>query len=113
MSPFLRTIDHLETCRSALDRASRCAEGIDAQVATSSIPSRRVRRRISRVRNAIEHADRDVIKRRIGVGSYTTLAPMNDRLEIGPVAVSYEELASWIRAFSEYTAELMEHDVDA
>jgi hypothetical protein len=113
MSPFFRTIDHLETCISALDRASRCAESISAEAAVSSIPSRQVRRRISRARNAIEHADRDLVKGRIGLGSYTTLAPMNERVEIGPIVVTYEELALWIRALSECAAELMEHDVDA
>jgi hypothetical protein len=114
MSPLFRTIDHLETCIESLHRVSLFADRLRRLDSAPSIDKTKVpreaeRQQIRRARDAIQHADRDIMAGATGAptGRSVALLPMEDRLEVGMDEVLYEDLARWIEQYHDLVRELI------
>lgn len=114
MSPLFRTIDHLETCVDSLHRASVFAERLRHLQSAPAIdrvrlPQDRERDQIRRARDAIQHADKDILAGRTGepAGQSATLFPLQDRFEVGGEEVAYASLARWIEKYHAVVSELI------
>ena len=120
MSPLFRTIDHLETCVDSLHRVSVFAERLrqlkDAPpIDRSKLPRQGERNEIRDARDAIQHADkdlvddRDLVNGRTGEPSGRPLLPMDGGFEVGGHEVQWRDLAGWIEKYHDLARELIAH----
>jgi hypothetical protein len=87
-----------EFCFSALDRAFGMVTQLDQrgtlpQALDSLLPSRNARSCISQMRNAIEHADRDIASGRVEEGQSALLYASRHAFEIGSRSITHRQLA--------------------
>ena len=101
MSPLFRAVGHFEQCFSALQRALLFAHHKKGpKLPHSDVLSKRVRKRLRNIRNAIEHTDRDLRKGRISENKQIMLIVKSDSVELGGNEIYYNELAEWIRSLN-------------
>jgi hypothetical protein len=106
---FFSGVDHLETCITSLHRASRYAEairrgGLQNANGTAVIPkgdgnsvlSSRALRQVALLRNAVEHAHKDIIRGLRPPGKATAIDPRGPTLSIGDHEVTFDTLAAWL-----------------
>lgn len=102
----------IESCLMALDRACRIADQRELRSVlpddvTSRLLSRNQTSQISRLRNAIDHADKDILRDQAAEGDYVLLYGDVDGLRIGSLSASWELLAGWINGLSSATKALL------
>jgi hypothetical protein len=123
-SLFLRCVDHMETCVDSLHRVFLHLEGLKAslhekqertartneslpQIRRGELPGKNARKRIRRIRHAMQHMDE-----RIGRGEAgADIAPIglnvkSNSIELDHEEVYFAELASWIRQMHEFAEQL-------
>jgi hypothetical protein len=101
-SPLFRATGHMENCLSSLERLFRLTRRLLEHSETSDLvrsvaalaPS--ARKRISTLRNAMEHIDERLVNEKIKEGDLTMLFLGEDAIELQGVSVSYAELAQWL-----------------
>lgn len=62
-----------------------------------SILSKRTRYQISKMRNAIQHLENDILDRRIVEHQPVALQPLVDAIELGADRIEYNDLAIWAK----------------
>jgi hypothetical protein len=114
MSPLFRTIDHLETCVDSLHRVSLFAERLRRLEGAPAIdrpklPHQRERDQIRQARDAIQHADDDILEDKTGApnGHSVALLPMESAFEVGGHEVRYVDLAHWIEKYHALVRDLI------
>jgi len=102
LSPLFRAIGHMENCLNSIERALRFVArmGEDTELA-GIVPALSVmrtsnRRRLSTLRNAVEHLDERVINNKICEGDFTTLWMDEDHMKLQEVRVGYQEFGGWL-----------------
>src|SRR5205823_789521 len=97
-SPFFRAVDDLEHCVAATHRAGLHARQLIAKghARHALMPTHGQLDRLRWVRNHIEHTDDKLLNGQINQNEPFTIQPLEHRLEIGKVRVSYRDLASVI-----------------
>jgi hypothetical protein len=117
LSELFRTFDHLETCLDAVHRAGRHAEALRTVPSTpninlSQLPSRKARERVRVVRNAIQHAEGDLLKGKTGFGTGRPvgLIATSTTLVAGEKAlyIRYNWLAAWITLYHDLVRDLID-----
>jgi hypothetical protein len=91
----------IETSILALDRSIRIATQLQKRgtlppAVWAAMPSKGAQKRISRLRNRIEHADKEVPSGKWSVRASSFLYGDRDKLEIADVEASWLELGRWI-----------------
>ena len=119
MSPLFRTIDHLETCVDSLNRVSEFAERLRRlegapPIDRQKLPRQRERDEIGQARDAIQHADKDLVDHRTGesTGRSMALLPMDGGFEVGGHEIEWRDLARWIEQYHDLARELIAHSAD-
>ncbi|MCA1702591.1 MAG: hypothetical protein LC808_04720 [Actinobacteria bacterium] len=92
---------HVETAILALDRAMRIADQLNRRGTLpgptwTSMPSRRARTRISKLRNRIEHADKEIPAGKWPDSASSFLYGSRDKFEVADAAATWEELGRWV-----------------
>lgn len=101
---YMKGLSEMEVCITALDRAMRVAERLalseETKVGPDNLPSRNVRKRLSRMRNAIDHIDRPLAAGRFGGGEYLFLYVSNADLLIhdggAELKVKQADFGDWV-----------------
>jgi hypothetical protein len=102
-SPLFRAVGHMENCFGSLERALRLARRLAEHEETAtavsgfSILEPAVRKRISKIRNTMEHIDERVIQQQIKEGDLTMLFLSEDAVELQHERIEYSELVAWLR----------------
>lgn len=101
-SPLFRATGHMENCLSSLERIFRLARRLLEHPETSDLVSGvsalapDVRKRISTIRNAMEHIDERLVNKKIKEGDLTMLFMGEDSIELQEISVQYADLARWL-----------------
>jgi hypothetical protein len=109
---YNESLARIETCILALDRAMRIAKQLRERGTLppgvwEMLPPNRARRRISNLRNRIEHADKEVPHEKWPEFEYLFLYGSRDELEIADQRVSWKELGRWIDASTKAVRRLL------
>ena len=102
ISPYLRAIDHMENCISAIHRAVLNAQALQANKIGRSAPrlTSRQDERLAYLRNAIEHSNKKLLGEKYGKSpAFDKTDPYSLRLAntsmvIGKNVLTYKELVS-------------------
>ena len=111
-SPLFRAVGHMENCFSSLERALRLARRLADHEETASAFSNcsvlapAVRKRISKIRNAMEHIDDRVARQQINQGDLTMLFLGEDAVELQHERIEYLELAAWLRELHDLSTKM-------
>ena len=103
----IRSSAHFEVCIDALKRA---INHLKAMRGNSNVPpdlkdllrrdirliSGKVEGKVTGMRDAIQHLERDIIKGEVTEGQSFALQPTRDDLQLGSFKIGYDELAEWI-----------------
>jgi hypothetical protein len=127
-SLFMRYVNHMETCVDSLHRVFLHLEGLKAsmherrkltneplpQIRREELPSKSARKRISRIRHAIQHMDERISRSEAGA----EIAPIglnvkSDSIELDHEEIYYAELACWIRQTYKVAEQLTTHPSSA
>lgn len=100
--PLFRATGHMENCLNTLERIFRLARRLREHPETSALVegidalSPSVRKRISKLRNAMEHIDERLANKKIEDGALMMLLMGEDGIQLQNVFVAYSDLSSWI-----------------
>ena len=112
LGPLLVATGHLETIISSLKRAIRFLECIkrDRHIPTIeknlSVLSSDTKKRVTSLRNAIQHLDERLIKGEHGDGEANALLVKSDGIELFNTEIKYTEIANWIRELDKVSSQL-------
>ena len=116
MTPYFRTVDHLETCITTLQRTIEFARKIRKTSKAPVLP-RKVNvlsddtgNRIKKIRNAIEHMDKDIIQGKLKENDSIALVAKSDALELSGEEIYYNELANWLRELHSLAKIIINHN---
>ena len=94
---IIGAVNHMEQCILALRRALRYAnhrKGV--RLPKSIVNSKKVRKAVTDIRNAIEHTDSRLIKGNIAKGEAMIMKIKSDRVELDGNTILYVDLAEWL-----------------
>jgi hypothetical protein len=103
LSPYFRTVDHLESCVNALHRALLHLDAIRSNQSLPVIDRTAWRSlsdaqtRLNDIRDAIEHTEERVRTGTIAIGDFPFLRADERHLELEGHQVKYSEMAEWLR----------------
>jgi hypothetical protein len=103
MGPLFVATGHFESVITSLKRAQRFLERIKRDRAVPSVDkelaviSKEAIKKVTDIRDAIEHLDEKVIKGKIEEGESIALLVKSDGVELLGTEIKYTELAKWIR----------------
>ena len=107
-SDLFRTFDHLETCVDTLARVVKHAATLRSlpgppRVPKSSLPSPAAQKRVIDARNAMQHAENEIVAGLTGHGTGRSvgLIALETTLQVGKRGfyVRYADLAAWIEVY--------------
>ncbi len=97
-----QVVSYLEQCILCLRRTLRYANHQDGvRLPKRTVTSRRVRKLVTEMRDAIEHTDARLVTGQIGSGEPIMLKPKSDRIELSGVTILYTELSEWLVELNE------------
>ena len=121
-SLFLRCTGHMENCVDSLHRSLLHLEGLKAslhkereraseplpQIDRQELPNKASRKRVVRIRNAMQHMDKRITQGRAGADiAPIGLTVKSDSIEVDHEEIYFEELASWIRQIHNVAEQLI------
>jgi hypothetical protein len=108
LSDLFRTFDHLETCVDTLARVVKHAETLQTlpqlpRIPASHLPSPAARKRVIDARNAMQHAENEIVRGVTGhgTGRPVGLIALETTLHVGKRGfyIRYAHLAAWIEQY--------------
>lgn len=108
LSDLVRTCDHLETCVETLARVVKHAATLRRlpglpRIPKSRLPSPAAQKRVIDARNAMQHAENDIVAGRTGHGTGRSvgLIALDTTLHVGKKGsyLRYADLAAWIEVY--------------
>ncbi len=113
-------VGHFENCINAMHRAMNFVKALQSArlrkpdgspVVPRGLPvlSTDATSRIDKMRNAIEHTEKDIAKGVLAVGQPLFLAIGEDDIRLPSVTIRYSELASWIEQLQHIALELSQY----
>jgi hypothetical protein len=112
---FFRGVSELETCITTLHRATRYADALVRSQGAPPIdrnldlPRKRDIYLLRRMRDAIEHADRDIVSDRDGDGRSAAIDPRGHASVIGEHRISHSDLHRWVVLMSTLAQHLIDN----
>ena len=103
LSTLKRAIAHLKALRSHRDAPTSLKRLLPGR---SKVLSGSVEKRVTGMRDAIQHLDEKVIKGAIHKGEPVCLVPEIQGVRLGNFNISYQELASWIQELHHLAGEV-------
>lgn len=112
LHPLFRAVGHMENCIGSIYRAVGFAKKLKQEpelalaIPELGILKKGTTRRISILRGAIEHLDKDVLRGTIGEGDLSTLWLDESYLELEGTRIDYSKLGNWLSELQKLTISL-------
>jgi len=124
LAGMARASGHFESCVSTLQRAIRYLEIIrgypsfpksvkDLVPDSLQVLQDETKRKIRKLRNAIQHLEGEIKRGAVKKGDALFLAPGQERVELGCHYILYSDLAKWISESHECSSKLCDHFASA
>jgi hypothetical protein len=116
ISPYIHAVNHVEECLVSLNR---CKNYIERIKRSKTIPMvsrslkvllRHNEKRITDIRDAIEHMDKDIIQNEIPVDEPIAVLVKSDSVELYGIEIFFSELAEWIQELHSFASSLSEYE---
>lgn len=110
----VRASDHLENSIGAVCRAVRFAEALtrareDVEKPPRSIFSSSAKRRLTDIRDAIEHQDNDIVRGKAPIGTPTAPVVEDGHLRVGGTRILVQEYVTWLGGLVEFAQALSDY----
>ncbi len=97
---LLRTASHFESCINSMKRAVNYLNALrkdqDGPTISKNISVLKNEKRIRKIRDSIEHTDKDILKQIISPGEPHVLMVTDEGLSLGGEKICWHEIAKWI-----------------
>jgi hypothetical protein len=116
LTDLVRVYDHLETCFDAIARAARFAEALRTEpgapvIHLKQLPTPAARDRVRDVRNAVQHAEEDLLKGETPqvTGRPSLLIARDKSLGVARkgMYIRYDHLAKWLTCYHDLVRDLI------
>lgn len=115
LSPLFRAIGHMENCLNSFTRTLRFVRSIadhpelGSEIGQLDVLRSSNRKRVQKIRNAIEHMDDRIRKGKIQTDDFTALWMDEDYLTLEGHQIKYEELGEWLSELHTLAGQLADY----